>query len=71
MVGLPHPTRRKKEGTNNLGRKHLEELRKKQHSRLCSGIMYSANLLIFFVDFLSHIIYWYKISSSVSATSRL
>ena len=25
MVGLPHPTRRKKEGTN-LGRKHLEEL---------------------------------------------
>ena len=31
VVGLPHPTRRKKEGTN-LGRKHLEELSKRRRT---------------------------------------
>ena len=31
MVGLPHPTRRKNEGTN-LGRKHLEELSKRRRA---------------------------------------
>ena len=31
MVGLPHPTRRKKEG-KNLGRKHLEELSERRRA---------------------------------------
>ena len=31
MVGLPQPTRRKKEGTN-LGRKHLEELSERRRA---------------------------------------
>ena len=31
MVGLPHPTRRKKEGTN-LGREHLEELSERRRA---------------------------------------
>ena len=31
VVGLPHPTRRKKEGTN-LGRKHLEELSERRRA---------------------------------------
>ena len=31
MVGLPHPTRRKKEG-KNLSRKHLEELSERRRA---------------------------------------
>ena len=41
VVGLPHPTRRKKEG-KNLGRKHLEELWRVYivRSFLPNGVLY-------------------------------